>query len=261
MHTESMMVTPEMATAWLAKNTRNRAINADRVKLYAEEMKKGNWLPHHQGVAFYEDGTFADGQHRLCAVVKSGVTVPMVVTNGVPLTSGLVMDAQQPRHVHQSIAISGAADWVGRNEVAVINMFSAMQDSHYTKLSAAGVLALGERYKSSILFATATLKTHKQYVSTSSVGAAVGAASKHVDKGRLLEFVAVLFTGMPKGKQDKAAVLARDFLIVNGGKTGFQYRLGAVRRVMRAVRAFCDYEPIGRLYEPEDFLFPPVPDN
>ncbi len=48
----------------------------------AHYMKEGHFQLTHQGIAFNEDGELFDGQHRLLAVMKSGVPVQMVVTRG-----------------------------------------------------------------------------------------------------------------------------------------------------------------------------------
>lgn len=77
---EIKCVTPEMAKAWLVSNTNNRTVRNIVVERYAKSMKEGNWIPTHQGIAFDVNGRLVDGQHRLMAVEKSGVSVDMMVT-------------------------------------------------------------------------------------------------------------------------------------------------------------------------------------
>lgn len=62
------------------KNDNNRNINYAKVKKMAKDMKEGHWDTTHQGIAIASDGTLVDGQHRLLAIVESGVTVRMNVT-------------------------------------------------------------------------------------------------------------------------------------------------------------------------------------
>jgi hypothetical protein len=81
---EWMEVTPELAQGWLAHNGRNRRIRETVVKAYAADMKNGNWLPTHQGIAIDTENNLIDGQHRLSAIVASGMTVKMLVTRGLP---------------------------------------------------------------------------------------------------------------------------------------------------------------------------------
>jgi len=65
-----MNVTPEMAQSWLdAANTGNRTMTRRVVSKYADDMIAGRWIDTHQNaIAFYDDGSLADGQHRLGAV-------------------------------------------------------------------------------------------------------------------------------------------------------------------------------------------------
>src|SRR4051812_47344546 len=87
-----MRVTPEMASQWLRYNNHNRAMRKSVWERYAEDMRAGRWLLTHQGVAFDEEGNLVDGQHRLRAVVESGVTVELSVTYGVPMDRQIVVD-------------------------------------------------------------------------------------------------------------------------------------------------------------------------
>lgn len=79
-----MMVTPAVAERWLRVNGRNRPVRKDVVKAYARDMLNKVWAPTHQGVAFNDQNQLIDGQHRLHAIVLSGVTVRMMVTFGLP---------------------------------------------------------------------------------------------------------------------------------------------------------------------------------
>lgn len=77
-------ITPEMAFELLTKNTKNyRRIHVPTVKYYAKEMQEGRWEMNGEPIQFAEDGTLLNGQHRLTAIVESGVTVPLLVVTGV----------------------------------------------------------------------------------------------------------------------------------------------------------------------------------
>lgn len=77
-------ITPETATKYLEKNTRNRPLIQPTVDRYASMMAQGHWLLTHQGVAFSESGALLDGQHRLSAIVKCGQPVTIMVSRGLP---------------------------------------------------------------------------------------------------------------------------------------------------------------------------------
>lgn len=84
LRTATIYVSPATAERWLAKNTANyRALSADKVAMYASDMKNGEWKNNGETIKFYEDGTLFDGQHRLAGVVKAGVPVLMTVVWGI----------------------------------------------------------------------------------------------------------------------------------------------------------------------------------
>lgn len=109
-------ITPKLALAYLAKNLkRNRPVSAATVASYTAEMQHGHWLLTHQGIAFDDAGHLIDGQHRLHAIVKSGVTVDMAVTrdvlaiqtrNGVSAFAFDALDRLRMRHVGQALELS-----------------------------------------------------------------------------------------------------------------------------------------------------------
>jgi len=72
-------VTPELAQQWLDLAGFNRSIDYAVVALYVRQIKEGLWRRTHQGVAITKSSILIDGQHRLVAVVKAGITVPMIV--------------------------------------------------------------------------------------------------------------------------------------------------------------------------------------
>ncbi len=81
-------ITPAMAKEWLKRNVRNRTVSKDVVTAYARDMVNGEWAETHQGIAFNDLDELIDGQHRLNAVILSGVTVKMRVTWGLKSQMG-----------------------------------------------------------------------------------------------------------------------------------------------------------------------------
>lgn len=81
-------VTPEMAKEWLAEMGVNRNVKEASVAMYASDMANGNWKLSPQGIAFDENGTVFDGQHRLHAVIRSEAAVPMLIIRGFPVHQG-----------------------------------------------------------------------------------------------------------------------------------------------------------------------------
>jgi hypothetical protein len=98
-------ITPAIAKDYLARNVTNRNLRESTVKAYERDMRAGNWIPTHQGIAFNDAGELIDGQHRLSAIVRAEVTVRLLVTRGIPRkAAGLhTMDAVD-RGANRSVA-------------------------------------------------------------------------------------------------------------------------------------------------------------
>jgi hypothetical protein len=80
---EVRLVGPPDASAWLERNENNRALGGATVDRYASYMARGRWRLNGEPVILSSSGRLLDGQHRLAAVVKSGLHVPMVVLSGL----------------------------------------------------------------------------------------------------------------------------------------------------------------------------------
>jgi hypothetical protein len=108
MKTEIELITPEYAALVLeTKNILNRSITPARVDEYAFSMLNGHYLCSHQGVAFDIDDILTDGQHRLAAVAKAGVSVWMSVTRNEPKECRSVIDEMKVRSASATSKICG----------------------------------------------------------------------------------------------------------------------------------------------------------
>lgn len=76
-------MTVERAQALLLRNTNNRSISQAQVDKYARDMERGDYAFTGETVKVARSGRLLDGQHRLSAVVKSGVGVPMAIAYGL----------------------------------------------------------------------------------------------------------------------------------------------------------------------------------
>jgi hypothetical protein len=75
-------ITPIKAQIMLKSNPKNRNINEAHVDFLASQMKSGKWAANGQTVVFDEHDILMDGQHRLNAIVSSGVPVEFLVVRG-----------------------------------------------------------------------------------------------------------------------------------------------------------------------------------
>ena len=66
------------AAQWLSDNPHNRAICEKRVTELSEKLLHGNWKPSPP-IEVFDTGRLWNGQHRLSAIVRTGITAAMKV--------------------------------------------------------------------------------------------------------------------------------------------------------------------------------------
>jgi len=103
------LVDPLTATDWLEANTNNRRLRKMLVNSYARDMAAGDWQLAGDPIRFATDGTLLDGQHRLAAIVESGVTLPMFVIRGLEKDAQAVMDIGGKRNAADALRLRGKA--------------------------------------------------------------------------------------------------------------------------------------------------------
>lgn len=110
-----VQVTPDMARRWLDRNIGNRNLRPRKVEKYARDMANGDWAIANDAICFTPDGVLSNGQHRLHAVIASGVTVTMVIGWNIPAESKSVMDTGGGRTPADAMGFHG---WKNRVPLA-----------------------------------------------------------------------------------------------------------------------------------------------
>lgn len=109
MKLEVKKITPDMAREMLEANTHNRRLDAKTVSAYALDMKNGRWeIDSPTPITIGEDGVLKDGQHRLSAVVESGVPITFVVATVDSAVS--IFDTQKVRTTNQWLRLNRGFD-------------------------------------------------------------------------------------------------------------------------------------------------------
>ena len=77
------VITPEKAEKLLSQNIKNRSLSKVIVRRYAADMASGDFVGA-DSIKIGRDGVLQDGQHRLAAVIASGVAQKMLVVDDLP---------------------------------------------------------------------------------------------------------------------------------------------------------------------------------
>jgi hypothetical protein len=103
---EDVMMTPEWAKQILSLNlSNNRNLVPSRVQTFSDAMRRCEWKLNGETVKMTSEGVLLDGQHRLHAVIRSGMTVPVTIAMGVPRDCMGTIDIGLARNVSHYLTI------------------------------------------------------------------------------------------------------------------------------------------------------------
>ena len=257
-NTALINVTPTLAAHWLELNTQNRNLRQDRVNEYANQIKAGQFMTTHQGIAFYDDGTLADGQHRLSAIVTANIPVKMLVTQGLPRLTSQVIDQNTPRLAHDAIRISGGGDWITSNVVAVVRFVLSNMGTDTHPKPIQEIAAYANKYRNELEWINQTVnRKRKKYISHAGLAATYFCAIRAgVPRSTITRFYEIMVTGEINGAYENAAIRLREFLIATPGAWIGSTRSETVKRVQRSLHAFAAGTPLAKLYATDKLTYP-----
>jgi hypothetical protein len=99
------LITPAKAEEYLQRNSKNRQISPKTVAAYARDMENGDWLPTGEAIKFDVRGNLLDGQHRLAAIIRSGIKLKIAVIRNVIPDARKVMDTGRRRSVSDNLSM------------------------------------------------------------------------------------------------------------------------------------------------------------
>ena len=247
MRTEIVKVTPSMAEHYLSKNVLNRNVSQRLVDKYAHDMENNNWELNHQGIAFYDDGSVADGQHRLLSIIKSKKTIQMMVTTGLKKPSAITIDVGRKRSMADGVHIGGLSDWIFKRHISLMNQIADPR-----RLSAQETVEWLENMKSSAEFAVDVLRSNKRSLVNSVLHAAMALAHFYNQEKelQLRRFAEVYMEGLATNKRELSAIKLRDEFLTNT-RNGGAYQRDKFLKAQRAIQAFIDEEVLNRLVRPK----------
>lgn len=240
-------VTPDLAAKWLALNIENnRSLRRRAVERYARDMKAGRWLPCGDPIRFDEQGRLIDGQHRLHAVLSSGVTVRMVVLRGLSTAAFGGIDNQTPRHTRDFVTLQNATRVVAAARVAMAYERSAGASVLNSLSSRQEELAFIDDNEEALLQSVTLCQTHGRSVLTPSL-----VAFCHFILAKKDRAAADLFIGkLLDGENVSGPVYLLRERLLDETKTSKLTNQQKVYLVFRAWNAFRAKERISKLQLP-----------
>lgn len=106
-HAKLLAVTPEMATGWLGKNVSNRRKRNNVISALARAIRCRLWMVNGEAIIIDTDGNLLDGQHRLEAIVSTGVPIPCMVAFNIRRAAFLTLDQGSKRTAGDVLGMEG----------------------------------------------------------------------------------------------------------------------------------------------------------
>ena len=107
MRTEIRTITPEYAQELLKMNTVNRNPKQHIVSLYADQMKRGQWRSNGEAIQISKGRSLLNGQHRLLAIIESGLDIEMLLVWDVEDDAIVTYDQGKPRTLADIFGMRG----------------------------------------------------------------------------------------------------------------------------------------------------------
>lgn len=248
MRTVIETITPEMAAAYLLRNKSNRKLSKPHVDSICRAILAGQFELTHQGIAFDERGNLIDGQHRLQAIVKSGMPVKMSVTYGVCSDSKMSIDAQmRPRSYADALAIEGDQQ-ATKQSIATCKMWMVLIGSRRPNLFE--VKDFYGKHAEAIRGAYRICGGHK-ILRHGCVLAMMAIAIEKGHEQEIIEWADAVRTGVIKDAWQTSATRFREWWLASPKNGGEAIRIDYCRRIYSSMDSWINRKGLSKLYARE----------
>ena len=259
---EVMTITPDMAKAMLQSNIRNRKISHGTIEAYSQDMLSGNWGISHQGIAFNPDGKLMDGQHRLLAIIKSGIPVQMLVCTDVPLTYNI--DNGRRRTPLNQLTMRGSVvseQLINSQNISVARFYMIRNKSKITITTAQLEQFMFDHENAFIALQECTSGNNKlRGVSISPVHYALFAALVNgVESGTVKRLYELLVSGIGNGSDLDNMVIRQRNILMNIASAKSVPRGSyeeITKKMQKLIELFANGKAMKSIYTPSQDIYP-----
>lgn len=245
MYSSVEVITPEIAESYLARNKVNRKLKPKAIKNYARDMKNGKWQLNPDGISFYEDGTLANGQNRLNAVIKAQVPTKFYVTRNVPLDA-FIFDRGVSRSTVDVLNMKQSASTVATtNAVAMVNyLFDLCVNCKVSEDIIIDFMVSNEELIHKAVMISGLGGSGKKTCRQTPVVAAVFCALYcGINEETMKEFCTVANSGFSTSDEQTAAIVLRRFIAENYAVRNWIHRKNAFTVACCAIKDFAYKKP------------------
>lgn len=239
---QKIFVTPSMAKAWLEQDNKNyRFLDKPNLESFARAMAAGEWKLNPHGLQFDTNGLVIDGQTRLHAIIKSGVSVWMFAAFNVPKEMETVIDCGKPRRFVDHARYFGLT--YRDQALALAKIMNNPKTLTYSpvRLQPFEMLELVNRFHEGIDF---VLSYKSRYTKSPALSPVAMAHYYPEYREKLPRFMELFISGKSSDPKESAPIALRDIVLLR------QEKNNAVlfAKAQAAVIAFNKGKPLSKLY-------------
>jgi hypothetical protein len=249
-----VLVTPAIAAAWLDRyNDCNRPVSQNHLEVLTYAAKNGKWQ-NYMPLIFAVGGSMLDGQHRLLAVIASGVAIRMLVWVNRPESLRAVID--------QKSRAKTPADYLHMSGMAYAQ-FTSSTCTMKRRIDLGGLWANGRSSPSTaddvhayveknaeVLEAVPWVANHKtvwKLYKSPTTPSVCFSAFLHLNKKKARDFFAALNDGVASSADDPVAALRHYLFHFDKGLNSHTAQALKVVATYKAFRAFLRGDKLRRL--------------
>lgn len=249
---EFIVITPDIATAWLERNSDNRKLSAGVVNQYARDITNSAWKLTGDPIRFDSNGVLIDGQHRLAACVKADRAFTTLVVYNIDPSAKWTLDTGKPRRPHDVLQMQGHnyAHLLTSTTRILVGLREKSANPWYLRATTSEILAFLEKHKSLPKSVALTWRTVGPRPSMVGAIHYVGANLLGV-KERADAWAEVFVSGKPDYKNDPAHACREKLLRALKDETFFS-RGKQFSLLMHVWNAFAQKKVLGNLKVPKD---------
>ena len=252
MKTKLTKITPEMAAEWLKKNQNNRPLSRAAVELHKRNLVSKAFRTTHQGIGLDSKGRLRDGQHRLQAIVETGIGATMLVSEGLTDSDLQAIDDGRKRTAQDILSMAY------REPVSAFTTALAREMFIGGWHLAAGVkrrlpsrqelVDFFGQHAEAIEYAASKLKQQTSGLRVSFIAAVIARAYTHVSERKLSQFARTLESGVG-GEDMEIVIRLRNYILrtLRGGARGGAIRDDVYGKTENVLHAWINGESMAQL--------------
>ena len=252
-YSREVLVTPEMAKKILeTQNKSNRKLIKSDVDKYALDMSSGNFVGG-TCISFFQDGSLADGQHRLHAVVQSGVAILFVFVFNIDEKAKLVLNLGRKQQAWHNLQMMHGCDRIYGGNIktvsgAIRNIYSI--ERNVTSLTPSQSMEKIDLFKDGIFCVSDYINGKQKGLTRYPVWAALISASYYVSHKTIKRFCELLFGKTNADFAYECLPIRFATFLVGIGKraSGHAVDREIFFKTQRALKAFVEKQDIKNIY-------------